>query len=348
MSRLRVSVLAVVLLVALAGCNGVVDGLSDGPSEQNRDTYDVGEPLEPSLSTPTPAPDEDAPSGISADAVYDLEELWAEHRAQLDGRSYSAYVESVARDANGSEVYAVEQRSEFDYNASWHYIVEETRGNLSLAYSARRSADPGSIGTHLSDADAVTVEHWFDPRSPYQRIEAENGSVTHVVGFEIPVLPGDWRLRNSLPAVENATVDRREYREGAYYVVSAEEVDPRSEFVADEPFSLTLFVAPDGLIEHYRLEGTVRVDGRDLRIVEGMSLSDVGETAVERPDWYEAALEGTDRDTPTDERGSDDDEETPTDGDGSTEDDTPSESDTSTVELTDDVLRTTERTSDGT
>lgn len=311
----RPSVIVTALLVVLAGCNGVGD-VFDGSATPDRDTYDVDDPLEPSLTTPASAGlEDDSPPGLTADGLEDSRLLWHAHRNRLDDRPYSTDVETVATGADGSTVFVREQRSRIDFGDDRHAIHEWTRGNLSVAYAPDLPSNPGSNPAILPDGDEVKTEHWFGAEGPYLRLEAENGSVTYLDGYEIPVLPGDWRLQAPLRSMQNATVDRREDRGGTYYVVSADGVRQGSGFVADEPFSLTLHVTPAGLIERYRLEGTVRVDGEDLRLVETGWVYGVGESSPERPDWYEDAVEAVSEETPADENGTDGD--TPTDENGS-------------------------------
>lgn len=293
--RRALAVALVVSLALLAGCNGVAEGLSDAPDD--RDPYTVDDPVEPT-ATPTVADDADLPPGLSESGIENAGELWSAHRESLDAGTYAVRTDvtvvngNLTTVGNRTEWFLADLDDDDGMIGARYHVIERFRGDPAAAYP---TADRGIAANDT--ADEVEIEHWIDIPSDetYRRTAPGNGSVTYTDASPTVYLPGDWYLQSVLPAVAAAEdpVERRTYEGEAYYVVSADAPAVGSSFVDDDDFSVTLYVTGDGRIEHYRLEGTTRVDGQPHQVVRTGTVYGVNETDVERPSWYDEAVEAT-------------------------------------------------------
>ncbi len=76
-----------------------------------------------------------------------------------------------------------------------------------------------------------------------------------------------------------------------YEAVGVDALDGRSPAMTD--FSATLLVDADGVIRRYRVEIAWEADNETLNVTVAHTVTDVGNTDVERPDWTSNATSGS-------------------------------------------------------
>lgn len=289
----RLALLLVLLIATTAGCNGLADGGTD-VGDRDRGNFDVDEPLDSSVSSEgSDAGDDRVPvtdgGRIDDSMVYDAHE--AAIRDQ--GRSQSVHTAISVVDEGGEPVFETEQYMQYDDSAGRFSVHERVTGESPEPIDGRRLPDRAA-------GEPVAFEFWDGDRT-LLRVAPENESVEYQEDPFVPFVPGDWRLRTAFSSVGPVDVDRFETEGRTYYELTADEPAPGSPFLGDEPFSFTAQIREDGLIKGYRMQGTIRDDGELLTVSEAVTVYDVGETSLERPDWYDEAIEAIDDDDSTNE-----------------------------------------------
>lgn len=245
------------LVVVLAGCSG--------PALQGATTTPTATPA------PVPTVEDSYPPGMAPDGVEDASALADAHRESVGDRSQTMVVferERVGEPALGS--HFVGNRTVYRVGANGSYNVTvftvNTRGNGALTTQVPRRARFGNDSAGF--AWEVTGE------GPAYRRNAERPDVAAL---------GATYVERYL-AVPNATVRPR--GDGGVRVKST---DPTALPNASSYF-VDADVGPDGTLRRLHVEyvdddGTVRF--LTVRV------SDVGSTAVSRPDWVSEAAAAT-------------------------------------------------------
>ena len=275
MARLP-SVAVALLLLVLAGCNGLA-----GPADERRT---VNPDLDSTPSpTARPVPDAEYPSGVSAEG-FDPRALTDAHVAALENRSNAVRVHTTVLAANGTTL-------------------------LSRAATTRENGSALSVSLVTSGASpdfrgkTTDYRYWSDGDATFERREGPNG--THVteellggagprIGFTTtgrsvvkPILlaaefehVGTERRGNATAHLLTATPDSYEYsRVGETWNVR-----------------LAVAVAPTGVVEWMLVRYDARVRGVEVTFVRRFRVFDVGTTTVERPGWVEDARRDGDAD----------------------------------------------------
>jgi hypothetical protein len=270
--------LCVIGLVVLSGCAGVgVDGVDrDPPSE---------------TVTPAPVPDADREtlrtSGIDDGGVSDPGALAEAHSAWLSNRSYTLVSNQTVRYRNGS--VRSQYRMHLRLAANRTYLVTiRTDG----PEGARWLGEPPAVAKFWSDGE-LFLRSFSDPVAEYSRFRpAESAGTwrfwTATGAFSVLMTPAEL-IERGFEAVPTR-IDERGADGGIsrYWVTSAEPVDSDLPFEeADPARDLTLVAEVDGtgLVRHLELEYRSRIDGEPVVVTRRISYTDVGETAVGRPEW---------------------------------------------------------------
>ncbi|KTG09138.1 hypothetical protein AUR64_15185 [Haloprofundus marisrubri] len=270
----KLASLAVVSLLLLSGCGGILGNETPTPPRENR-TNDSPKWLAP---------------GLTSDGVTDAHALASTHRETVMSQSRTAAMETRLTDAENGSVFS---------NRS--YVVRTTEDDRRLAEWTEHSTNP-----RFSAFDGSQV-FWHDPDvSEFAaRSETEEGIVRYDYREETPngLFPDAayaGRLY-SLFSVMNVsiapeTVDRSVHR--------LEATEQTLFFEGREIRNVTFTARVDytGVVRSYEFGYETDVDGTLLRVTERIRVSDIGSTSIERPEWVETAREAqAERDGSTDE-----------------------------------------------
>lgn len=274
------AVLAVALLVALAGCNAAPGG--DGTTT----AATTSEATRDGTATGTGPGDADPPPGVSASGVTDPDELVDAHDGVLRNTSYT--VESN-----------VTVRGEGALLARTNATVRVAAGGHPAFQRYRVGGErPESVGLYGYD-----VETWHDGNATWYATDGPNGTDYRRVPGERGRSLGAQTGRDHLHALFtglNATVAGTETRDGAtLHRLGATRPGDAESLVGtlrgDEVanVSLTALVGEDGVVHRYRVGYDATVEDSTVRVERAVRFTALGETTVERPAWYDEAANAT-------------------------------------------------------
>ena len=295
----QLAALAVALLLVTAGCNAFPSGgaatvettSGDATDETTVDatdetTVDATDETTVDATDETTASDADLPSGLSASGVTDPWKLADAHRAALNETSYTVGTNLTARE-NGTVL------------ARWNSTVKVAAGGLPLLNRYEVGGErPNAIGSFGHD-----VEAWIDENRTLYAMEGPNGTTYQRAPAESrpPSQPAGRDHLYLLFVGLDTTVTGTETRDGTtlYRVNSTGVAD--AEVLADElrtetveNASLSALVTEDGLVREYHVEYAGTVENATIRVERTTRFANLGETTVERPPWYDEAVNATD------------------------------------------------------
>lgn len=271
-------VAAVVVLVVLAGCSFAVPG-------QDSDTV-----------TPAPVPTDDRyPLGVGPDGVTDPALAASKHAAALQNTSYTVVSNRTVRTLDGS------LRSRLDVtlqlSASRHYHANvSVRGPNAPVFLG----DPPTQAEYWANDEVYLRKQVIDNRTEYSRYGTSEeyvgtwrfwlGSVALDLGPESDVRSVFGSFRTSVAGQTEVDGERRTHLVGTT-VRSERFVDDQSDLRSVENATLHAFVTESGLVDSYQVTYTAtRRDGTRVRVRRSVAFSDVGNTTIDRPTWYDAAM----------------------------------------------------------
>lgn len=283
---MRTGVVAVALLVVLAGCNAPLlpggDGSTPTPSPASTPTA--------TATTPgTTAPDP-ADAGLSASGVEDPLALTAAHEARLANTSYTLTGTTTVRAADGT-VLVRNNRT-----------VEVAAGGERFAWDGTSEVAPGTpawlnrsfrrlpVERAFSDGNTTTavVVDFDGERRVHQSSDRGTGG-TNWVGRDFT---GATLTRWAFLGVDTRVVDVERVDGTVRYHLAATDgpqnltVSPRDDHPA-ELASLTAEVDRTGVVRALVIQYVVERDGERYGVTTTLTVTDVGETTVERPGWLE-------------------------------------------------------------
>lgn len=281
----QLAALAVALLLVTAGCNAFPSG--DAGTVETTSDADGATAAETTESTTGTASDADMPPGLSASGVTEPWKLADAHRAALNDTSYT-----VETNLTASENGTVLARSNSTVNVAAGGTPQFNRYEVG-------GERPGAIGSLAHD-----VEAWVDENQTLYAMEGPNGTTYQRSAAEArpPLRPTGRDHLYVLFSGFDTTVAGTEMRDGTthYRVNSTGVADAevlastlRTETVANA--SLSALVTEDGLIRVYRVEYAGTVENATVRVERTVRFTELGETTVERPPWYDEAVNATDR-----------------------------------------------------
>lgn len=255
MNRVQFGLLLAVALVATAGCNAP---LADDP-----------DPAETPTVTPLPVEeraggtaDELAP-GLGPDGVVDAERLLGAHAAVLEDDSYTIRLTSTRETTDGSTRTRHERVVRVAGPERFHYVL-----------------------TTESDDGDRRVERWRDGARAYQAT-TENGSTSYrsLGAPSPPVLLTRADLLRLFLFVPSDVVDSRERNGTTVHTVTGGPGDL-------QPLSAVTYraaVTERGLVRAYEVRYDLAGRNPATSVTVTATVSDVGETTVERPSWVDDA-----------------------------------------------------------
>jgi len=274
-----VVLLAVGAVLGFAGMPGPGDGTGGPAAGGSTPAADGPDPGidDPSMADPGTAADERAdgtPPGVTEGGIADLDALAAAHSATLEGQSHMVrFDRSRPRDLDPNRTRV---RRDVDI------AVEGGR------YLARKTEVAGGNRTYLG---AVYHERGVFYSADYNESARRHHRILRLDSRNV-LVPTPYELRDSLverylstPETRlNGTVDREE---GTHYRIEGQGVPTRSALADVENYSVVALVDPRGLVRKVTVEYTNSVPGATYRTRLEITYGRLGETSVERPDWYD-------------------------------------------------------------
>jgi hypothetical protein len=301
-----VRVLVLVVLVALAGCSGFAgggastDGASDrgpasgdgsGEGEGARSGAEAGTAGDPGSEaagsvTPVPVPavqrtETPAPRvapGLSATGVTNASALAAAHGARLANTSYTMVRNVTYLAANGTKL--TERRSVSEVGTDGRFAVRRTREGV--RGPAREAL--WSNGTALFEARTDTEGTTAYRRAAPEVAERRRALVTDA---------GSWQIERVFTVAEARVVDRTERSGTTVYRLESPVAQLPNANASDVGASVRVeaAVTEGGLVREYAFRQTFSGDSSGAAsVVVATRYTDIGETTVSRPPWYDEAL----------------------------------------------------------
>ena len=265
--------------VVLAGCNGFAPGDDETPAR-------TVTPADVPTDRPTPTPVPQLAPGLTEGGVTDAFALGEAHAAALDDTSYTLHEDFIVEYANGTAYNRGSTDARLAANDSRYFVRQNASGllfdggafarviwsngervlvadtaNDSTSYNSPRDVE----GESVPPREALVI----DP-TKRQQLYSYLGSVeTRVTGTE--TRNGTTLHRVESTGVTNPAAFEVQWR------------DPRD-------LSLVAFVDSRGFVHEYRLDYTASLDGTPVAVRRHVHYTSLGNTTVERPSWYDAAI----------------------------------------------------------
>jgi hypothetical protein len=289
---MRLAAVALALLAVLAGCNA-----PPGPADTASPTATPstgGTPTASPTATPTPAPDP-ADAGLAADGVVDPAALARAHDARLEKRSFTlgrsvtvrgpdgdVLVQNrrVTRAADGGDLFVWNATAEAD-GAAPLWLRQQYAGRSERAYS---NATTTFVLVESGGQRHVTTYTERDGPTPFL------GAGRSLTGSDL--------VRQAFAAVDTRVTDVSRSDGTVVYDLAAGDGPHALEENATgtpsfEVLSLSAAVERSGVVRRVELRYAVERDGRRYTVREVQTVVDVGSTAVRRPAWVGAHLNGS-------------------------------------------------------
>lgn len=264
------------LSLVLAGCNGIALGEDETPPPRFT-------PAAVPTDAPTPMPVPQLAPGLMGTGITDAFALAEAHTAVLNDTSYTFYENSTVRYMNGTIYNQFTTHVQFAANDSRFYSVQngssiDVRGRDGISF--------------WSNGERVIVAQTSNNNTSYGVLPQES--------FSGPSVEQIYVLFSSV----ETRVAGRETRNGTtlYRVVATNVTNPtvfESDWQNPRNVSLQALISSQGLVPEYRLNYTATLNGEPVRINQQVRYTDLGNTTVERPPWYDEAIENVSTATPT-------------------------------------------------
>lgn len=252
MTRRAVATVLLALVVVLAGCGG-------------------GDPTPTETPTATVHPFADGPPGIDETGVTDVDALMAAHNASLDGQSVTV-------------------------DLGFHLTVNGSGEEVSLHAKVVPDSDRGWIrfesgddhGTYYTEGTTTYYREVVDANARYGTI----ADTLAIPETGTPRFGTDDRIRTALESADWEPVGTVERDGRTLYELEATDVEVPGVNASDGTTveaSGRLLVDRDGVIHHLEVDTTVEDAEETVQYGLRVSLSDIGSTSVDRPDWYDNA-----------------------------------------------------------
>lgn len=267
------------LLLVFAGCNAI----SLGGETQTATLTPAAVPTD----EPTPTPVRQLAPGLTGAGVTDPFTLAATHSSILNDTSYTFRENATVRYANGTIADRSVTRTQFAANENRFHIVQN--------------------GSDMAVRGLRGVSLWSNGERVFMARMSDNGTSYNVPrgSDSEPVSPRRFlsfgtnreRIASLFRSVETRVADSEQRNGTTRYRVESTTVTNRGAFENDwqNPRNVTLIADIDsqGLVREYRLTYAATLDGAPVRIERHVRYTDIGNTTVERPSWYDDAIERT-------------------------------------------------------
>lgn len=283
---MRRSILPILLVLSLvlAGCNAIPLGGDETPEQ----TFTPA-PVPTDRPTPTPIP-KLAP-GLLGTGVTDPFALVGAHAAVLNGTSYTYHKNFTIWYANGTIFNQVTTRAQYAANHSRFYIIQRgfdinVRGGESFSM--------------WSDGERVLIARTSNNSTSYIFPRSANGEP--VPPQELSFYGGNnYAVAALFSSVETRVVDSITRNGTTLYRVVATNVTNPAAFMGQQSRNVTLraLISSRGLVRESHLTFTATLNNNTVRIHRHFRYTDIGNTTIERPLWYDEAIENVSTAPPT-------------------------------------------------
>lgn len=230
--------------------------------------------------SPTNNTSELAP-GLTADGVTDPFALSRAHQGVLRNTSYTVAGATTHRYANGTLISQWSNTVAVDGEASSHVSRETVRNaseTLGVSHRERAIWSNGSV--------ALAAERFAGGDVEYSRMDGRDCACGKS--------STQWELVYAVFEAANTTVAGEVERDGTtLYRVVATEVRADSRYAETGPFTLEALVDSRGVVRSLQVTYSVTYLGDPAVVTQDVRVTEIGNTTVERPSWYEHAVENT-------------------------------------------------------
>jgi hypothetical protein len=273
----------IVCLLVLSGCNAPTGGVNETPAET-------------ATAAPVPSDSTLAP-GVTEAGVVDPERLAAAHRAAIENRSYTLIANRTEQYGNGTVRSGLRIRVELAADRGYHARAA-TAGPDGPVFLGTPPASAvfwsnGSVYVRRLTNDDSTIYNEFRPR------EGGAGTWKYWVAT-VPFGGGQADPTSFYTGVFRSvavdTVERGTDGDMVVYRLRGSELRQASftgEFADVRNVSLRATVTERGLVRSLRLRFTGTVDAEPVRVEWRVRYRDVSATTVERPGWFERAVQSS-------------------------------------------------------
>lgn len=307
MRRSTALTLLVAAMLLLAGCNNLPSGgtappttAGESPSgttigaidkttstdETTRTTQTTGEANDTNESESQLAP------GLTKSGVTDATLLADAHAAVLANTSYTAESQRLASNGTGNQNATVVVLSRT--NTTTKVAHEPTRVFWRYDFSGNASVTP---------AFPQDIEVWSGENETFEAVEGQNGTTYRESNGRGVSVASARTGRDTLSVLFgslNTSVTRTTTQNGTtlYRVNStgvADNATLASLFGVESAsnVSMTALVDSDGLVHEYHVEYDATSGNRTWHVSQTSRFTALGETTVERPPWYDEAVNAT-------------------------------------------------------
>lgn len=276
-------VAAVALLAVSAGCAGL------GSNATTADPTTTGSPPSETVTSTTAEPTQTQPAisapGFNGGTLVDPLALADAHAAWLGGQSFTRVDNQTTRTAENTSRVATTIR-----------VENKSRWATARTFTAAHSYT-------VSDG---TIQQYANATHVYHRLDAGDGNVTY------GVQPNTWATNTSPDSLE--LIEQRLGRDyvydvfttaswttivgetsgngtTVYRVLGNASGETRFQRETVRNFTVEAGVTGDGFVQ----EMSVSYEHEDAVVSRTMSFSGVGETTVERPEWFDTAVDRTEQ-----------------------------------------------------
>lgn len=264
----RIGLLAVVVILLLAGCTGIT-------VDSEREPYAVDEPVSPSPG--------DVLEGVEDGGIANAVELRTVHNRAVGTDGYRVETGVVVRELDGDAAFERQQTIARDSGHHSSHLVERQSGTLMGPVPA--SDLPEGDGT-------VLLERWESGEETFDMLDVD-GSVEYDGDPRRSIATESVHLQ-TLSWVGDATAEVRQDEDGRYYRFETDQPASEARF-SDESFTAVVYVSEDGVITAFELTGETTDTGTPIEVTVTWSLTDRGDVTLEEPEWVETAREETTR-----------------------------------------------------
>lgn len=268
-----IRVALVMMMVLSAGCNGIFPGGTVSPSSDDTTS-----------STENP----DLPPGITPSGVSEPFRLAQAHVQALNG-SFTVRERTQVRFANGT-TYSDSIRTTRVATDDSRYLYNSTTRGSSKDFLG------GTNGTLIaySNGTAVIRKIHFGGNTSYNFYRDESGNLVSPRSVFHGTPRNDERISVVFGTLSNVSVTRKNDSIVELRASSIEDDSIEVNGITVSNVTLSVFnatVQSNGLVREYRFVLQGKLAGNDVTVTEEVGYTDMGTTKVERPDWYDEAVD---------------------------------------------------------